>query len=200
MTSDRGPSSPPNKTLTINCILTSCVAGPAGQPVRGQRVWLASTTSPPVSFSRPCSLWRFLLKPFPSPPRIARAAGQQILSSRGVIRGITNWGPFLLPKPTTKHQSLHHTGHYFVMRFDASAAIQQSVRRSLGLDPRMIRFSVVKVGDRLGGKEARSRQGAMEHVPGQTYSEWNTQRAYSTQRAFLSSQSQRGAKGPFELP
>ncbi|KLJ09673.1 hypothetical protein EMPG_14902 [Blastomyces silverae] len=35
------------------------------------------------------------------------------------------------------------------MRFDSSSAVQQSVRRTLGLDPRMIRFSVVKLGDKL---------------------------------------------------
>lgn len=86
------------------------------------------------------------------------------------------------------------------MRFDASAATQQSVRRSLGLDPRMIRFSVVKIGDRLGGKEARSRQAAIEHIQGQTYSEWNTQKDNAALRNFSNSQSQRGAKGPFELP
>ena len=47
------------------------------------------------------------------------------------------------------------------MQFDASAAVQQQVRRSLGLDPRMIRFSVVKVGDKLGGKA-----GSVEDVSG----------------------------------
>jgi hypothetical protein len=86
------------------------------------------------------------------------------------------------------------------MRFDASATTQQSVRRSLGLDPRMIRFSVVKIGDRLGGKEARSRRGAMEHIQGLTHSEWNTQTDNEAQRNFINSQSQRGAKSPFELP
>lgn len=35
------------------------------------------------------------------------------------------------------------------MRFDASGPVQTAVRRTLGLDPRMIRFSVVKLGDRL---------------------------------------------------
>lgn len=35
------------------------------------------------------------------------------------------------------------------MRFDASIATQLSVRRTLGLDPRMIRFSVVKLGSKL---------------------------------------------------
>jgi len=128
---------------------------------------------------------------------IARTAGQQILSSRGVIRGITNWGPFLLPKPTTKHQSQHHTGHYFVMRFDASASTQQSVRRSLGLDPRMIRFSVVKIGDRLGGREASARQGAMENIQGQTYSEWNTQKDNAAIMSFNNKHGQRGARGPY---
>ena len=80
---------------------------------------------------------------------IARSAGTLILRSQGVIRGITNWGAFLLPKPVTRHQARHHAGHYFVMRFDASAATQDMLRRTLALDPRMIRFSVVKLGDRL---------------------------------------------------
>lgn len=98
--------------------------------------------------------------------RIARTAGQQVLRSNGVVRGYTNWGPFLLPRPTTKHQTQHHQGHYFLMRFDSSAETQQEIRRTLGLDPRMIRFSVVKLGDKLGGK-----QGAMEEIPGKV--QWN---------------------------
>lgn len=35
------------------------------------------------------------------------------------------------------------------MRFDSSGAVQSSIRRTLGLDPRMINFSVVKLGDKL---------------------------------------------------
>ena len=168
-------------------ILTS-ISGPAGQSGRGQRVRLPPHISPQnLSCNNPLTF----------NPRIARTAGQQILSSRGVVRGITNWGPFLLPKPTTKHQTQHHTGHYFVMRFDASASTQQSVRRSLGLDPRMIRFSVVKIGDRLGGREARARQGAMENVQGQIYSEWNTQKDNATIISFNNRHGQRGAKGPY---
>jgi small subunit ribosomal protein S6 len=33
------------------------------------------------------------------------------------------------------------------MRYDASSAAQDSVRKTLGLDPRMIKFSSVKLGD-----------------------------------------------------
>ncbi|KAF2835396.1 ribosomal protein S6-containing protein [Patellaria atrata CBS 101060] len=80
---------------------------------------------------------------------IAKTAGSTVLNSGGVIRGITNWGTFLLPKPTRKHQVLHHTGHYFIMRFDSSARTQHAVRRTLSLDPRMIRYSIVNMGSKL---------------------------------------------------
>ncbi|KAL3480396.1 ribosomal protein S6 [Aspergillus californicus] len=80
---------------------------------------------------------------------IARNAGIQVLRSGGVVRGYTNWGVFRLPKPTTKHQARYTSGHHFIMRFDSSGPVQTAVRRTLGLDPRMIRFSVVKLGDKL---------------------------------------------------
>ena len=35
------------------------------------------------------------------------------------------------------------------MRFDSSARTQHSVRRTLALEPRLIRFAVVKMGDKL---------------------------------------------------
>ncbi len=98
---------------------------------------------------------------------IARIAGQQIVDNKGVIRGIKNWGQFDLPRPTTRHQTQHHQGHYFVMQFDSSIKVQEEVRRLLTLDPRMIRHSVVKVGDKLGGVN-----GAIEEVTGEIL--WNS--------------------------
>lgn len=86
---------------------------------------------------------------------IARTTGGLILSSRGVIRGITNWGTFLLPKPkgqagaSSSQTAKHYTGHYFIMRFDAGAKTQHVVRKTLGLDPRLLRYSVVKMGTTL---------------------------------------------------
>jgi small subunit ribosomal protein S6 len=43
----------------------------------------------------------------------------------------------------------YNVGHYFVMRFDSNAAAQQLVRRTLGLEPRLLRFNVVKLGKNL---------------------------------------------------
>jgi small subunit ribosomal protein S6 len=77
-----------------------------------------------------------------------------------VIRGISNWGEFLLPKTISVHQARHTTGHYFAMRFDASASTQDQLRRMLRLDPRMIRHSSVKLGD--GKLETMSRMGAID--------------------------------------
>jgi len=81
--------------------------------------------------------------------RIAKAAGSIILNNGGVVRGITNWGVFLLPKPARKLQSIHHTGHHFIMRFDSSAKTQHALRRTMGLDPRLIKYSVVRLGSHL---------------------------------------------------
>ena len=47
------------------------------------------------------------------------------------------------------------------MQFDSSVACQNEIKRTLGLDPRMVRFSVVKIGDKLG-----KRKGGMEAQDG----------------------------------
>ncbi|ETN44973.1 ribosomal protein S6 [Cyphellophora europaea CBS 101466] len=91
---------------------------------------------------------------------IATNTGRTILNSKGTIRSLTNWGQFDLPRPTTKHQTQHYTGHYFILQFDSSAAAQQEVKRTLALDPRMIRFSVVKMADKMG------KQAGMEGIDG----------------------------------
>jgi len=80
---------------------------------------------------------------------IARTAGKIVLDKRGVVRGISNWGTFLLPQPAKKLQSTHHYGHHFIMRFDASARTQHELRRTMSLDPRLIRYSIVKMGEKL---------------------------------------------------
>lgn len=79
--------------------------------------------------------------------RIVLTAGQQILRSGGVIRGIENWGAFNMPKKVIKNQVALNTGHYFCMRFDASGPTQEVVRSTMALDPRVLRVTSVKLGD-----------------------------------------------------
>lgn len=66
-----------------------------------------------------------------------------------MIRGITNWGPFLLTKRKVRSQVLHDSGHHFIIRFDCSPATQRLVHKTTAVDPRMIRCGVVKLGDTL---------------------------------------------------
>lgn len=81
--------------------------------------------------------------------RIAKTAGRIVLERNGVVRGVSNWGTFLLPKPAKKLQSTHHYGHHFIMRFDASSRAQHSLRKTMSLDPRLIRYSIVKMGTKF---------------------------------------------------
>ena len=118
------------------------LTGPTRQPRRGERVCLiyASSHTNTHTHKEPRTDTH-------TPFRIVIAAGQLVLQNQGVIRGISNWGVFTLPRATSVHQMRHHYGHYFAMRFDASPAAQQAVRSMLALDPRMIRHSSVRIGD-----------------------------------------------------
>ncbi|KAF8852607.1 37S ribosomal protein-like protein Mrp17 [Acephala macrosclerotiorum] len=99
---------------------------------------------------------------------IARTAGSLILRNGGTIRALNNWGVWSLPKKTRKHQAQYTDGHYFIMRYDASSKIQDDVRMTLGLDPRMIKFSTVKLGD--GTLESISKLGSS--IPWKEGSRW----------------------------
>ena len=116
---------------------------PRARHLRNQRVQHSNTT---------------ILTTLLTQPRITRTTGNIVLASGGVVRGITNWGTFLLPYPARKQGATYNAGHYFILRFDSSGQTQHAVRRTLGLDPRMIRYSVVKMGEKfeeiskVGGK------------------------------------------------
>lgn len=148
-------------------------AGPHGQSELCKRVSPPSTTT----HSRPSTYRSSISSPSQAgqctnmlPHSIARTTGSLLLERNSVIRNLTNWGVFDLPRPTVKYQTQHHKGHYFVMQFDCSATTQQEVRRQLGLNPHMIRFSVVKLGDKLGGY--RNQKGKIEDVVGDGRKEW----------------------------
>lgn len=81
--------------------------------------------------------------------RMARTAGTIILKSGGVIRGITNWGPFLLTKPKVRAQILQDSGHHFIMRYDCSPEANRAVQKTVAIDPRTLRCGVVKLGSTL---------------------------------------------------
>ncbi|KAK0609712.1 ribosomal protein S6 [Bombardia bombarda] len=78
---------------------------------------------------------------------IVLTAGQLILRQGGVIRNIQNWGVFMLPKAITVSQARHTRGHYFAIRYDSAIKTHEEIRKTLGVDPRVIRTANVKLGD-----------------------------------------------------
>jgi hypothetical protein len=55
------------------------------------------------------------------------------------------------------------------MQFDSGVKTQESIRKFLALDPRMLRYSVVKIGDRLG---TGPNYGGVEAVDGKESLKW----------------------------
>ncbi|CAZ85342.1 unnamed protein product [Tuber melanosporum] len=80
---------------------------------------------------------------------IAKSAGMTVLQNGGVVRGYTYWEKLMLPTRRRAHLVYHTHGQYFIMRFDSNSPTQHLIQRTLRLDPRMISFSVVKMGTKL---------------------------------------------------
>jgi small subunit ribosomal protein S6 len=71
---------------------------------------------------------------------------RHVIQNAGVVRGITNWGPFSLPRMGVRaNQATHSVGHYFVIRFDSSPKVQDDIRKMMKIDPRVIRCGLVKI-------------------------------------------------------
>ena len=95
---------------------------------------------------------------------IAKTAGSQVVQNGGVVRSVANWGVRPLPKPVKKYQATYDDGNYMVMKFDTNRAsppcvwrtktnqtarVQKDVSLTIKLDPRVLRHSIVKLGDKL---------------------------------------------------
>ena len=96
----------------------------------------------------------------PDKNRIVLAAGQLILRQGGVIRDISNWGVFHLPRAISLNQSRYAKGHYFVLRYDSGIRTHQDLIKTLRIDPRVIRSGGVKLGD--GKLETLSKFGEVQ--------------------------------------
>ena len=92
--------------------------------------------------------------------RIVLAAGQLILRQGGVIRDLSNWGVFHLPRAISLNQSRYAKGHYFVIRYDSGIRTHQDLMQTLRIDPRVIRSGGVKLGD--GKLESLSKFGEVQ--------------------------------------
>lgn len=77
---------------------------------------------------------------------IIRSIGKLIINNRGVIRKIENMQIRQLPKIMNKNRKSYIVGSHFYVQFDSSPGVQSQVLRSLRMDTRMIRSTIVKAG------------------------------------------------------
>ncbi|KAJ3139393.1 hypothetical protein HK100_011668 [Physocladia obscura] len=71
------------------------------------------------------------------------------MDSGGVVRGFQHLGASDLPYRMRRHQEVFRTGVTWAMQFDASPNAMTALRRHLSFDERVIRFTVIKLGDTL---------------------------------------------------
>ena len=79
---------------------------------------------------------------------VARLAGNTILERNGVIRGIVNMGVMQLPQRMKSFKASYIEGHYFLLRFYSGPYVIRDIKRVLKMDPRLIRYNVVKLGSK----------------------------------------------------
>ncbi|KAI0063560.1 hypothetical protein BV25DRAFT_1824107 [Artomyces pyxidatus] len=80
---------------------------------------------------------------------LVRLSATQIMNQGGVVRGIKYWGLKTLPQRMRQNRVYHSYGDYWSMHFDASPSNQRDLSKLLRKDPRVIRATVLKMGEKI---------------------------------------------------
>ncbi|KXN85366.1 30S ribosomal protein S6 [Leucoagaricus sp. SymC.cos] len=83
---------------------------------------------------------------------LAQKSATHIMNSGGVVRKIESWGTMQLPQRMKKKRSTaayEYVGDYWSLHCDASPQTLRSLNNFLRRDPRVLRWSVLKLGDRV---------------------------------------------------
>ncbi|KAJ3333152.1 hypothetical protein HDU76_011069 [Blyttiomyces sp. JEL0837] len=81
--------------------------------------------------------------------QVARTASLHVLDRGGVVRNIRAIKADQLPYRMKRHQEIFTNGSYYCMQFDSSPETMDSLRRALHFDERVIRSTIIKLGDSL---------------------------------------------------
>ncbi|RKP08781.1 30S ribosomal protein S6 [Thamnocephalis sphaerospora] len=86
---------------------------------------------------------------------VLRTSARTVLDRGGVVRGFQNLGERELPYRMKRHQMYHTRGRYWLMHFDANPATVNELAERLRVDTRVVRHTMIKLGDRLDSVIAR---------------------------------------------
>ncbi|KZO98854.1 hypothetical protein CALVIDRAFT_424273 [Calocera viscosa TUFC12733] len=80
---------------------------------------------------------------------LVKVSAQGIIARGGVVREIKSLGTKALPQRMRSHKTWHDIADYWIMRFDASPKSMKTLTAALKQDPRVVRWTTLKLGERL---------------------------------------------------
>ncbi|KZP18686.1 hypothetical protein FIBSPDRAFT_745026 [Athelia psychrophila] len=80
---------------------------------------------------------------------LVRQTASHVMNAGGAVRGINSWGTCRLPQRMKRHQQFYDRGDYWTMHFDTSPRTLKSLNTIMRSDPRVIRWTMLKLGERI---------------------------------------------------
>ncbi|EST09863.1 Ribosomal protein S6 [Kalmanozyma brasiliensis GHG001] len=93
---------------------------------------------------------------------LVKSTSKLILENGGAVRGVQYWGQRRLPQRARRHQQYHSTGDYWLMHFDTNAPVLKSLNDRLRADPRVIKWTALKLGDKLDQITPKATSGGLD--------------------------------------
>jgi len=75
-------------------------------------------------------------------------SARHVMDQGGVVRNIEYWGTQTLPQVMRRHKKSQNVGDYWTMYFDTSPRTLNSLALKLRQDPRVIRWTMLKQGEK----------------------------------------------------
>ncbi|KAG5634779.1 hypothetical protein H0H81_000804 [Sphagnurus paluster] len=80
---------------------------------------------------------------------LVRQTATHVMNAGGVVRGINSLGTLTLPQRMRRHKAIHSMGDYWTIHFDTAPRTLRSLNSIMRRDPRVIRWTVLKLGDKV---------------------------------------------------
>jgi len=80
---------------------------------------------------------------------LVRQSAIHVMNAGGIVRSIDSWGTLTLPQRMRRHGQIYSMGDYWTMHFDTSPHTLRSLNSIMRRDPRVIRWTVLKLGDKV---------------------------------------------------
>ncbi|GLB37509.1 putative ribosomal protein S6 [Lyophyllum shimeji] len=80
---------------------------------------------------------------------LVRQTATHVMNAGGVVRAINSLGTLTLPQRMRRHKVTHSMGDYWTIHFDTAPRTLRSLNSIMRRDPRVIRWTVLKLGDKV---------------------------------------------------